>query len=147
VVVHAFNPSTWEAEAGTVLSSRPAWFIEWVLGQPGLYRETLSRKTKNIFLLIYFWIFFYEQCIFIIFISPSHIIPLPCSLFPNSWSLLKVLLLHVHTHTHTHTHRVHLLLLLYICIQGRLLGNGHPGQELVNEENEILALLVTIDHL
>jgi hypothetical protein len=25
VVVHAFNPSTWEAEAGGFLSSRPAW--------------------------------------------------------------------------------------------------------------------------
>jgi hypothetical protein len=25
VVVHAFNPSTWEAEAGRFLSSMPAW--------------------------------------------------------------------------------------------------------------------------
>jgi hypothetical protein len=25
VVVHAFNPSTWEAEAGGFLSLRPAW--------------------------------------------------------------------------------------------------------------------------
>ena len=25
VVVHAFNPSTWEAEAGVFLSSGPAW--------------------------------------------------------------------------------------------------------------------------
>jgi hypothetical protein len=25
VVMHAFNPSTWEAEAGGFLSSRPAW--------------------------------------------------------------------------------------------------------------------------
>jgi hypothetical protein len=25
VVVHAFNPSTWEAEARILLSSRPAW--------------------------------------------------------------------------------------------------------------------------
>jgi hypothetical protein len=46
VVAHAFNPSTWEAEAGGFLSSRPAWSTEWVLGQPGLHRETLSRKTK-----------------------------------------------------------------------------------------------------
>jgi hypothetical protein len=46
VVLHAFNPSTWEAEAGRFLSS----------SQPGLqsqfqdsqgYRETLSRKTKK----------------------------------------------------------------------------------------------------
>jgi hypothetical protein len=44
VVVHAFNPSTWEAEAGGFLSLRPAWSTERVPGQPGLYRETLSRK-------------------------------------------------------------------------------------------------------
>jgi hypothetical protein len=49
VVVHAFNLSTREAEAGGFLSSRPAWSTKWVLGQPGLYRETLSqnKKTKN----------------------------------------------------------------------------------------------------
>jgi hypothetical protein len=47
VVVHAFNPSTREAEAGGFLSSRPAWSTKWVPGQPGLYRETLSRKTKQ----------------------------------------------------------------------------------------------------
>ena len=45
VVAHAFNPSTWEAEAGGFLSSRPAWSTKWVSGQPGLYRETLW-KTK-----------------------------------------------------------------------------------------------------
>jgi hypothetical protein len=28
VVVHAFKPSTWEAEAGRFLSSRPAWSTE-----------------------------------------------------------------------------------------------------------------------
>jgi hypothetical protein len=42
-----FNPNTWEAEAGRFLSLRPAWSTEWVPGQPGLYRETLSRKTKK----------------------------------------------------------------------------------------------------
>jgi hypothetical protein len=47
VVVHAFNPSTWEAEACGFLNSRPAWSIKSVPGQPGLYRETLSRKTKT----------------------------------------------------------------------------------------------------
>jgi hypothetical protein len=46
--VHAFNPSTWEAEAGEFLSLRPAWSTEWDPGQPGLYRETLSQK-KNLF--------------------------------------------------------------------------------------------------
>jgi hypothetical protein len=47
VVVHAFNPSTWEAEADRFLSSRPAWSTKWVPGQPGLYRETLSRKKQK----------------------------------------------------------------------------------------------------
>jgi hypothetical protein len=28
VVAHAFNPSTWKAEAGGFLSSRPAWSTE-----------------------------------------------------------------------------------------------------------------------
>jgi hypothetical protein len=42
VVVHAFNPSTWEAEAGGFLSSSPAWSTKWMPGQPGLHRETLS---------------------------------------------------------------------------------------------------------
>jgi major histocompatibility complex class I len=28
VVAHAFNPSTWEAETGGFLSSRPAWSTE-----------------------------------------------------------------------------------------------------------------------
>jgi hypothetical protein len=47
VVAHAFNPSNWEAEAGEFLSSRPAWSTEWVPGQPGLHRETLSRKNQK----------------------------------------------------------------------------------------------------
>jgi hypothetical protein len=42
VVAHAFNPSTWEAEAGRFLNSRPAWSTKWVPGQPGLHREILS---------------------------------------------------------------------------------------------------------
>ena len=48
LVAHAFNPSTWEAEAGAFLSSRPAWSTELVPGQPGQHRETLSQnKTKQ----------------------------------------------------------------------------------------------------
>jgi hypothetical protein len=47
VVAHAFNPSTWEAEAGRFLSLRPAWSTKWVPGQPGLHRETLSQKKKK----------------------------------------------------------------------------------------------------
>jgi hypothetical protein len=46
-VVHTFNPSTREAEAGGFLSSRPAWSTKWVPGQPGLHRETLSQKKKK----------------------------------------------------------------------------------------------------
>jgi hypothetical protein len=46
-VAHAFNPSTWEAEAGGFLSSRPAWSTEWVPGQPELHRETLSQKNQK----------------------------------------------------------------------------------------------------
>jgi hypothetical protein len=44
VVVHAFNPSTWEAEVGGFLSSRST---ESVPGQPGLDRETLPQKTNK----------------------------------------------------------------------------------------------------
>ena len=40
MVAHAFNPCTWEAEAGRFLSSRQAWSIEWV-------PETLSPKKKK----------------------------------------------------------------------------------------------------
>jgi hypothetical protein len=47
VVVHAFMPSTWEAEAGAFLSSRPAWSTELIPGQPELHRETLSQKQNK----------------------------------------------------------------------------------------------------
>jgi hypothetical protein len=47
VVAHAFNPRIWEAEAGRFLSLRPAWSTKRVPGQPELYRETISRKTKR----------------------------------------------------------------------------------------------------
>jgi hypothetical protein len=46
-VVQAFSPSTWEAGAGGFLSSRPARSTKWVPGQPGIYRETLSRKAPH----------------------------------------------------------------------------------------------------
>jgi hypothetical protein len=39
VVAHAFNPSTWEAEASGFLSSRPAWSTEWV--------SSRTAKTKD----------------------------------------------------------------------------------------------------
>jgi hypothetical protein len=38
---------TWEAETGGFLSLRPAWSTKYILGQPGLYRETLSRKQNK----------------------------------------------------------------------------------------------------
>jgi hypothetical protein len=47
VVAHTFNPNTWEAEAGRFLSSRLAWSTKRVPGQPGLYRENLSKKNKE----------------------------------------------------------------------------------------------------
>jgi hypothetical protein len=47
MVAHTFNPSTWEAEAGGFLSSRPAWSTERAPGQTGLHRGTLSQKTKQ----------------------------------------------------------------------------------------------------
>jgi hypothetical protein len=47
VVAHTFNPSTWEAEAEAGGFLRPAWSTDWVPGQQGLHRETLSRKTKT----------------------------------------------------------------------------------------------------
>jgi hypothetical protein len=47
VVAHTFNLSIWEVEEGRFLSLRPAWSTEWVPGQPGLHRETLSQKNNN----------------------------------------------------------------------------------------------------
>ena len=48
-MAHAFDPSTWEAEAeaGGFLSSMPAWSTERVPGKPGLHRETLYKKKKK----------------------------------------------------------------------------------------------------
>jgi hypothetical protein len=47
VVAHTFSHSTQEAEADGFLSLRLAWSTEWVPGQPGLHRETLSQKNKT----------------------------------------------------------------------------------------------------
>ena len=44
---NTFNPSSRELETGRFLSLWPAWSTKWVPGQPGLYRETLSQKTKQ----------------------------------------------------------------------------------------------------
>lgn len=42
VVVHAFSPSTLEADTRDALNMRPAWFPEEVPEQTGLYGEILS---------------------------------------------------------------------------------------------------------
>jgi hypothetical protein len=43
VVAHAFNPSTWEAEAGGFLSSRPAWSTE----KPCLEKQNKTKQNKT----------------------------------------------------------------------------------------------------
>jgi hypothetical protein len=60
VVAYTFNPSTWEAEEGGSLSSRPAWSTEWILGQPGLHRETLSQKEKKRIQIVAFIFWFWK---------------------------------------------------------------------------------------
>jgi hypothetical protein len=45
---HAFNLSSWEAEAGISLSLRPDWPTQRVPQPPQLHREILSQKNiKN----------------------------------------------------------------------------------------------------
>ena len=46
MLVHIFNPNSWEAEAGRSQSLRPAWAAEGIPGQPELYKETLSGKER-----------------------------------------------------------------------------------------------------
>jgi hypothetical protein len=48
VVAQAFNPSTWEAEAGGRISEFEASLVYIVPGQPGLHRETLCQKRNQI---------------------------------------------------------------------------------------------------
>jgi hypothetical protein len=49
VVAHAFNPSTWEAEAGGFLSSSPAWSTEFQDIQGYTEKSCLEKlKTKQI---------------------------------------------------------------------------------------------------
>ena len=73
VVAHAFNSSTWEAEEGGFLSSRPAWATEWVPGQPGLYRETLSRKTTHTQKVIYLF-YVYEYTVAVQMVVSLHVV-------------------------------------------------------------------------
>jgi hypothetical protein len=62
VVAHAFNPSTWGAEAGGFLSSRPAWSTEWIPGQPGLHCLEKPKKNKKYVLLYMYW---YATCMYV----------------------------------------------------------------------------------
>jgi hypothetical protein len=43
--MHTFNPSTWEAEAGAFLSSRPAWSTEWTAR--ATQRNPVSNNNNN----------------------------------------------------------------------------------------------------
>jgi hypothetical protein len=47
VVAHAFNPSTWEEEAGGFLSSRPAWSTKWV-PRATQWNPVSKKKRKEI---------------------------------------------------------------------------------------------------
>jgi hypothetical protein len=50
MVVHAFNPSTWEAEAGRFLSSKPAWSTEWdqaIQRNPVLKNQKKKKRKKR----------------------------------------------------------------------------------------------------
>jgi hypothetical protein len=48
VVAHAYNPSTWKAEAGGFLSSRPAWSTsEFQDSQGYTEKPCLENKTKQ----------------------------------------------------------------------------------------------------
>jgi hypothetical protein len=47
MMAHAFNPSTWEAEAGGFLSSRPAWSTECSRTARATQRNPVSKKQTN----------------------------------------------------------------------------------------------------
>jgi hypothetical protein len=68
-VVHAFNPSNWEAEAGRSLSLRPAWSTEMSsrATQKTLFQNTKTKEGTNFFKInlifppsahVYAWFFF-----------------------------------------------------------------------------------------
>jgi hypothetical protein len=60
VVAHAFNPSTWEAEAGGFLSSRPAWSTYRVSSRTAraTQRNPVLKKPK-FYICIYIYIYIY----------------------------------------------------------------------------------------
>jgi hypothetical protein len=48
VVVHAFHPSTWEAEAGGFLRSRPAWSTEFqVYTEKSCLKKNKTKQTNK----------------------------------------------------------------------------------------------------
>jgi hypothetical protein len=47
MVAHAFNPSTWEAEAGRFLSLRPTWSTEFQDSQGYTEKPCLKKKKKK----------------------------------------------------------------------------------------------------
>ena len=47
VVVLAFNPSTWEAEAGGFLSLKPPWSTKWVQDSQGYTEKPCLKKKKK----------------------------------------------------------------------------------------------------
>jgi hypothetical protein len=47
VVAHAFNPSTWEEEASTFLSSRPTWSTEFQDSQGYTEKPCLKKPKKK----------------------------------------------------------------------------------------------------
>jgi hypothetical protein len=47
VVAHAFNPSTWEAEAGGFLSSRPTWSTKCFPEKPCLEKQNKTKQNKT----------------------------------------------------------------------------------------------------
>jgi hypothetical protein len=47
MVAHAFNLSTWEAEAGRFLSSRPAWSTEFQDSQGYTEKPCLEKKQTK----------------------------------------------------------------------------------------------------
>jgi hypothetical protein len=65
VVAHAFNPSTWESEAGGFLNLRPDWSTEWVPGQLRLYWENLSQRNCLIWSFSKYWVFLYATVSFL----------------------------------------------------------------------------------
>ena len=58
MVAHAYNPSTWEAEAGESVQVRDQPGLQkWAQGQPELHSETLSQKDKKKWILLFILIF------------------------------------------------------------------------------------------